>query len=103
MSDPIGGILPQPIQPARKAGPVAGAPQQVDGKTFQDVLKEYVNRVNEMKKGAEHGVEDLALGRTENVDEVMAEVKKADLAFKTLMQIRNKVLDAYQEISRMRV
>jgi flagellar hook-basal body complex protein FliE len=45
----------------------------------------------------------LTTGKTENVAEVFTAVKKAELAFQTLMQIRNKLSDAYEEIKQMRV
>ena len=48
-------------------------------------------------------IEDLTTGKTENVTEVLTAVEKADLAFRQLMQIRNKLIDAYEEINRLRV
>ena len=96
-------ILPQPIQPTPKQPGKTGKDAQIPEKSFQDVLSEYVARTNQMKLDAQKAVDDVATGKAENVSEVMVQVKKADLAFKTLMQIRNKILDAYTEISRMRV
>ena len=46
---------------------------------------------------------DLATGKTENIHEVMLAVTKADLTFRTFLQIRNRVTEAYQEITRMAV
>jgi flagellar hook-basal body complex protein FliE len=48
-------------------------------------------------------VEDLLTGRSDNVVEVFSAVRKADVAFSLLMEIRNKMLDAYTEIQQMRV
>jgi flagellar hook-basal body complex protein FliE len=48
-------------------------------------------------------VTDLATGKTENVSGVMTAVEKSDLAFKTLLAIRAKLMDAYDEIKGMSV
>jgi len=48
-------------------------------------------------------VEALATGKTDNVSEVLIQVEKADQAFNALMQIRNKLLEAWQEIERMQI
>ncbi len=48
-------------------------------------------------------IHELVTGRSENVTEVLTAVEKADLAVRALMQIRNKLIDAYEEISRLRV
>ena len=89
-------------------GPIPGGPERKGlGRTegtspgFGDLLKEQMGKVNEMQMDADRAIEDLAVGRTDNVAEVMTAVQKADLAFKTMMQIRNKLLSAYREISRM--
>ncbi len=93
-----GGILPigPGASPAAKTG-------VTEGKSFQDVLQESIDRVNQLQKDAEAAQAALASGRTDNVEEVMIAVRKAELAFKTLMQIRNKLIDAYDELQRMRI
>ena len=89
-------------------GPLPGGPEKKGlgrsegtSPSFGDLLKEQIGKVNEMQLDADRAIEDLATGRTDNVAEVMTAVQKADLAFKTMMQIRNKLLNAYREISRM--
>ena len=52
---------------------------------------------------ADHAILDLATGKTENIHEVMLAVTKADLTFRTVLQIRNRLTEAYQEIMRMAV
>ncbi len=90
----IGAALPTPI---RTAAPVEGAA------SFKDALFDAIERVNGLQQEAEKVTADVAAGRAHNMNEVLAAVQKADLAFQTLVQIRNKLLDAYQEISQMRV
>ncbi|OPZ96084.1 MAG: flagellar hook-basal body protein FliE [Planctomycetes bacterium ADurb.Bin412] len=74
-----------------------------DGKDFKSVLMESIDEVNRLQTEADTARINLATGKTENVAEVFTAVKKADLAFQTLMQIRNKLMDAYDEIKQMRV
>ncbi len=82
---------------ARTAAGATGA----DGTTFGDLFKQQIGKVDDQLKAADRAIEDLATGRANNIAEVMTAVEKADLAFKTMMQIRNKLLAAYREISRM--
>ena len=77
--------------------------QTAEGKDFKSLLMESINEVNRLQAEAEQATTGLATGKTENVAEVFTAVKKAELAFQTLMQIRNKLLDAYDEFKQMRV
>jgi flagellar hook-basal body complex protein FliE len=47
--------------------------------------------------------EDFAAGRTDNIHQVMIAAEKSDIALQFTMQIRNKILDAYNEIMRMQI
>lgn len=100
MSDLILPIGPQPIRP--DAPKVAGA-AEAPAKSFKDVLAESIEKVNALSKEAEAAQTALATGQTDNVAEVFTAVRKAELAFEALMQIRNKLMDAYDEIQRMRI
>ena len=76
----------------------------VDGsKSFADTLKDAVGSVNELSHAADVQQQKLATGETKNIPEVMIATEKAQIAFKLLMQVRNKVIDAYQEIMKMQV
>ncbi len=84
--------------------PLRGQPgTEIDGQSFKDILGGKINEVNEMLQSKDRAIEDLATGRTDNVAEVLTAVQKADIAFKALMQIRNKLVDAYQEVQRMQI
>lgn len=78
-------------------------PTAADGKDFQSMLMNSIDEVNRLQEEADQARIDLATGKTDNVAEVFTAVKKAELAFQTLMQIRNKLQDAYDEIRQMRV
>lgn len=79
------------------------AAAQPAGKGFGEMLKESLNEVNKAQLDADRSIEDLATGKNTNIHETMIAVSKADLAFRMTVQVRNKVIDAYQEVMRMNV
>ncbi len=83
--------------------PAPGVARPDDSKSFGAMLKETINEVNKYQLDADKAVEDLATGRNKNIHETMIAISQADLAFRMTMQVRNKVVDAYQEIMRMSV
>jgi flagellar hook-basal body complex protein FliE len=71
--------------------------------SFADVLKTSIDKVNEIQKEADVQAQKLATGQTTNLPEVMVAMEKADISLKLMVQVRNKIIDAYQEIMRMQV
>ena len=101
MPDAIHGVGSHGISPIN---PPKGLDRLDSGMpSFKDVLFEKIDEVNGLQRDAEQATAELVAGKTDNVSEVFVAVQKADLAFKMLMQIRNKLLDAYQEINQLRV
>lgn len=103
MPDPLGligasGGTHLPKTPKPPAGPAEG-----QGPNFKDVLMSNINQVNRLQQDAEMAIEDLAAGRRDDVAGVMIAKQKADLAFQMVQQVRNKLVDAYEEIKQMRV
>jgi len=80
--------------------PASGA---AGGASFTDALKKSIDEVSRLQQDASKAVEDVASGKSENVDGVMTAIEKSDLAFKTLLAIRAKLMDAYDEIKGMSV
>ncbi len=74
-----------------------------DVKSFKDTLTDAVNKVNDISVNADVQMQKLATGETKNIPEVMIATEKAAVAFKLLTQVRNKIIDAYQEIMKMQV
>lgn len=72
-------------------------------KSFGDTLHEAVGKVNEMQKEADIKMQQLATGENTNVADVMVAAERADIALKLMMSVRNKMIDAYQEIMKMQV
>lgn len=71
--------------------------------SFKDLLLDTVKQVNAMQQDANQAVESLMSGDDVNPAEVMTAVQKADLAFRLTMQIRNKLMAAYDEVKNIRV
>lgn len=95
----------QSVQPVRVLGPSesgleVGAPV---GPPFGDTLSQAIDRVDVAQKAADAQVEAFVAGETENVHEVMISMNQAELHFQMLTEVRNKVLEGYQEIMRMQV
>ncbi len=90
------GVIPDAAHKAGRAG-------DSDSTSFSEVLKNSIQEVNQLQKEADSAVQGLVQGKTESVTEVFSAVEKADLAFRTLMSVRNKLLEAYEEIWRLRV
>jgi len=106
MSDPLGLIGNSNIGGAGGAIDVPKGPKppdQVAGPSFKDVLMQNIEQVNKLQQDAEMAIEDLVTGRRDDVDQVMMAKQKSDLAFQMLLQVRNKMVDAYDEIKQMRV
>jgi len=91
----VGGIQ-SPVAARPASGTSAGA-------SFADTLKKSIDEVSRMQQDASQAVDDLATGKGDNVTGVMTAVEKADMAFKTLLAIRSKLMDAYDEIKGFQV
>ena len=74
-----------------------------DGNSFADFLKGSVEKVNTMQKEADQAVQDLLVGKDQNIHQVMIAVEKANLSLNMMMQVRNKLMNAYEEIMRTQV
>jgi flagellar hook-basal body complex protein FliE len=97
----IGGIDSNLLGGAGKiAGGSSSAPKAgaTGGSSFADTLKDSLNEVAKLQQDAGKAVEDLAGGKTEDMAGVMTAMEKSDVAFKTLLAIRSKLMDAYEEI-----
>jgi flagellar hook-basal body complex protein FliE len=70
---------------------------------FSDTIKDFLNAVNEDKKDASKAVQDVITHKSDNIAEAMSKLEEANLSFNLMLKIRNKVLDAYNEIKNMPV
>ena len=89
--------LPLPPAPPSMKGAAS------EGASFKNMLVESFDKVNTMQQDADKAVETLFTGGDVNPAEVLTAVQKADLAFRMMMQIRNKLVAAYEEIQNIRI
>ena len=82
--------------------PVA-SPGEAGGASFSDALRKSIDEVANLQEDATRAVEDAMTGKTDNVSGVMSAVEKSDLAFKTLLAIRAKLMEAYEEIKSIQI
>ena len=73
------------------------------GKSFADTLKEAVSSVNELQKSSDTFAQNVATGKTDDVAGAMIAAEKAEIALRVMVQVRNKIIDAYQEVMKMQV
>ena len=92
------GITPAFPSPAAKE-PRNAAPVE----DFSKFLGDMVGKVNDMQVTADKSIQSLAVGESKGLHEVMLAVEKASISFQFLSQVRNKAVEAYQEVMRMQV
>ncbi|HMO83724.1 MAG TPA: flagellar hook-basal body complex protein FliE [Lacipirellulaceae bacterium] len=85
--------------------PQLATPQGSDGPTasFKDLLVRSMQEVNSAQLDANRAVEDLMAGNNADPASVLTAVEKADLAFRMMLQVRNKVMQAFQEVRDIRI
>ncbi|HHV52933.1 MAG TPA: flagellar hook-basal body complex protein FliE [Synergistaceae bacterium] len=72
-------------------------------KGFEELLKDNLQKVNDLQFAADEGIEKLATGEAEDISQVVIAVQEAEVALRLLVEIRNKLVDAYQQLARMPV
>ena len=100
----IPGNIPKilPIDQTGSTGAVgkAGKP---DGPSFADSMKDLFSSVNDRAQSADAKVIDVVTGETDDLHNAMIALEEANVSFQLMLEVRNKMLDAYQEINRMNI
>lgn len=73
------------------------------GNKFGEMLKTSINEVNQAQVSADRAAEQIAAGETKNLHGAMIKMEEADISLRLMVQVRNKAVEAYQEIMRMQV
>jgi flagellar hook-basal body complex protein FliE len=92
------GGLPNSFVPDASALDAEG---EGGGASFGDVLKNAVHSVDQVNDTAASQVSNLLQGGNSDINSVMIAVEKADVSFQLMMQVRNKIVSAYQDIEKM--
>lgn len=81
----------------------AGSAGEASGASFGDFLKNLAQEANTSQIVADRKIEEVAAGRSKDLHGAVLALEKADVNFRLLTQVRNKVIEAYREIMRMQV
>ncbi|MCD6450042.1 MAG: flagellar hook-basal body complex protein FliE [Thermotogaceae bacterium] len=91
----VGGITPP--------SGLSKSSKNKESQDFSKVLKEALDKVNNLQKNAEKMSDDFAAGKISNIHEVIIEAEKASVALKLTVEVRNRIVEAYREIMRMQI
>ncbi len=95
---PIQGIQLTPLQNTTQKAEVSEAEN-----SFADMLTGLVGEVDNQQKAADAAVQEVHAGGAKNLHEAMIAMEQADISIRFMVQVRNKAMEAYQEIMRMQV
>lgn len=105
----IGAVTNMPFQPSNvltmsstKSAPLISLSEKSD-LANQNPIQQVVNQVNESQLQADKSMEDFSTGNTDSIHRVIVDMEEAVLSMKLATQIRNKALEAYQDIMRMQI
>ncbi len=90
---PLTGIEPKKAEGDKSAG----------GTSFGSVLNDAIQDINKLQNDADTAIAKVQLEDASSIHDAMIALEKAGISFQVMMQVRNKILDAYQEVMRMQV
>ena len=94
-----------------KTGPISGGMPKIGGSDdkgaeFSNAIKaveNYINKVDDLQQTSDMSIKDLLSGKNEDITSVVSAVAKADMSFKLLVGVRNKLIEAYKQTMNMQV
>jgi flagellar hook-basal body complex protein FliE len=92
-----------PVAAANPAIPTAGPAPATKGAGFGEALRDALGQVNQLQQAADKASQEFALGQGQDVAGTLIAVEKANIAFQMTLQLRNKLVEAYQEIMRLQM
>jgi flagellar hook-basal body complex protein FliE len=99
--EPIQALVAEPsLAPLSAAGATAAS---APSGQFGQLVSQGLEHVNTQLLNTQTDLQQLALGQVENVHQVMIRMEEARLSFQLMMQVRNRVLEAYQDVMRMQL
>lgn len=103
MVDPISPDHLTPIGPTRPGAATRPTERASEMDDFAATFRQQLEQVSRMQSEADEGIQALLTGQTDNITAVFTTARKAEVAFSLLMEIRNKLVDAYSELRQLRV
>ncbi len=95
IQDHIQTMLPTPFEVPQA--------KEEQGESFLNTLNDAIGEVNELRNEADRAVEELAAGEEKDIHNTMIALEKAEISFQLMMQVRNKIITAYETIMRTTV
>ena len=95
-------VMPFAPAPATAVGAKPPVPAAGNGQ-FSQVISQLVGDANTQQLQSNEAIEQFASGRSDNIHEVVLAAAKADLSFRLVLEIRNRLIESYQEIMRMQM
>jgi len=96
--DPAARVEAYTVAPA-----TPGQKTNITDKTFADTLKSSISDVNRLQVETDTAIREMVAGNQKNIHEVMVSMEKASISLELLVQVRNKIIAAYDEIKRMQI
>jgi len=96
----IGLLLPNNLESTQKSSQKEAKTSEV---SFADMLKDTLKDVNNAQLEADEAVQKVLNGETKDIQSTMVALQKADVSLKMMLEVRNKILEAYQEVMRTQV
>ena len=81
----------------------AEQPTEVKGASFSELLKESLGEVNQLQQESSQAAQGLITGKSGELHDVMIRMKESEVAFELVLAVRNKAIEAYQDVMRMQV
>jgi flagellar hook-basal body complex protein FliE len=97
----IGPLNPNLQMPEVRVPQKSGSEKSSTG--FGEILKDAISTANELQKQSDQEIQKLMTGESQDLHTTVIAMQKADLSFQMMMQVRNKIVQAYQEIMRMQM
>ena len=91
------------IQPAAAGSSGAGAQQPAQIEKFNNLVSKYMENVDQEQTKSNVAIQDFISGKSQDINSVVNEVAKADMSFKLLVGVRNKVIEAYKQTMQMQI
>ena len=96
----LDALLPQSVGSTEKKAVSSKVSGVQPGENFSDLLKNALNSVNDAQSEAAGALEQVLSGDSKDIHETMVALQKADVSLKMMLEVRNKILEAYQEVMR---
>jgi flagellar hook-basal body complex protein FliE len=93
--------IPNPVQPPVEPAISGKQARLSNSGSFGKMLTDSIDHINRLQVAADSSINDLAMGKQTDIHRTMVAMEKASISFELLMQIRNKVISAYDRIMRM--